>query len=384
MIHVGFPATVRDVPARMTALGTQLRTRRQQAGLGLRTFAGLIGERASTVSAIESGRRAPWRSEETLARVAEVMGAPETVALWQEAASTNGHASATNGAVTNCTVPTEAAPQKLLWWWTNDEGPTLDRSTIVELAGFVGVEPHALDDALSSQEIAWPSLTELAIEWRVRQLLGRRGAQVTAAPVDVEFALENVAEVRLEIIPGLVPRFSVQACAVGASAGITLYVDRIVADSRPMASYRHLLATCYAPAVLCGHAAGEFGDAKWYRSLQESAYWPQALRDCQRFALAMLLPASPVLAAAEDAYQELVQQQGWVEVDVAARTVRNRLAEQFAVPPTLVHRRLVGWPCHVYGRIAQALAAEEPTLPPCDWWDHEKNASIQRELFTKR
>jgi hypothetical protein len=108
------------------------------------------------------------------------------------------------------------------------------------------------------------------------------------------------------------------------------------------------------------------------------------LRDCQRFALATLLPAGPVLAAAEDAYQELVQQQGWVEVDVAARAVRNRLAEQFAVPPTLVHRRLVGWPCHVYGRIAQALAAEEPTLPPCDWWDHEQNPAIQRELFAKR
>jgi hypothetical protein len=48
-----------------------------------------------------------------------------------------------------------------------------------------------------------------------------------------------------------------------------------------------------------------------------------------------------------------------------------------------VHRRLVGWPCHVYGRIAQALAAEEPTLPPCDWWDHEKEHVVQRELFVK-
>jgi transcriptional regulator with XRE-family HTH domain len=377
--RVAFPATAKDASARMTDLGPLLRTQRQQAGLGLRTFAGLIGERASTVSAIESGRRAPWRCEETLARLVQVLGAPETPALWRETAPTNGHAPATNGAVQKVVTP-----QKLLWWWTNDEGSTLDRTTVAELAEFVGVEPNSLDCALSPREIAWPSLTELAIEWRVRQLLGRRCAQVTAAPVDVEAALENEAKVQLEIIPGLVPRFSVQACAVGAATGVTLYVDRIVADSRPLASYRYLLATCYAPAVLCGHAAGEFADAGWYRSLQQSAYWPQVLRDCQRFALATLLPAGPVLAAAQDAYQELVQQQGWVEVDVAARAVRNRLAEQFAVPPTLVHRRLVGWPCHVYGRIAQALAAEEPTLPPCDWWDHEKEHVVQRELFVRR
>jgi len=34
------------------------------------------------------------------------------------------------------------------------------------------------------------------------------------------------------------------------------------------------------------------------------------------------------------------------ELDDATRTLRNRLAEQFAVPPSLVHRRLVSWPCH--------------------------------------
>ena len=356
----------------MTTFGGLLRERRQQAGLGLRTFAGLVDERASTVSAIESGRREPWRREETLQRVAEVLGATEAESLRQKTRSKSVSAQEIS------------AGNRLLWWWTTDEGSQVDRDTAAELSNFVGAEPILHDFAKPRQrEITWPSLTELAIEWRVRRLLGRRSAQVTAAPVDVEAALEK-AGVRLEIVPGLVPRFSIQACAVRTIAGAVLYVDRIVADSRPLASYRHLLALCYAPAALTESAVQDLTNVSWFLDLRQSDFWPLAMRDCQRFALAMLLPADLVLGAAEAAYQELVQQQGWVDVEPAARAVRNRLAEQFAVPTTLVHRRLVSWPCHVYGRVAQALAAEEMTLPPTDWTEHEKQRVSQRELFAKR
>lgn len=348
-----------------------MRARRQQAGLGLRTFAGLIDERASAVSAVESARRAPWRRKETILRVADVLGVSDSSAPWSETLSTNG------------AVQGDPVSGTLLWWWTTEDGNMLDLKTVATLAEFVEAEPIAQNPTEQHhRECTWPLLTELAIEWRVRQLLGRRGNQATVAPVDVEAALEKSAGVQLEIIPGLVPRFSVQACVVRVGDTTVLYVDRIVADSRPLASYRHLLATCYAPAVLGEPAQRENVD--WFLALQQGDYWPQALRDCQRFALAMLLPAGPVLSAAESAYQELVQQQGWVEVEVAARAVRNRLADQFAVPPSLVHRRLVGWPCHVYGRIAQALAAEETTLPPTDWTEHENSRTFQRELFAKR
>jgi transcriptional regulator with XRE-family HTH domain len=357
----------------MTTFGELLREHRLRAGLGLRTFAGLVDQRASTVSAIESGRRAPWRRQKTLQRVTDVLGASEAATRWQKTRPISDSAQEVS------------AGNRLLWWWTSEEGPQLDRLAAAELAEFIGAEPIPPDSTEEPrQEITWPSLTELAIEWRVRQLLGRRNAQVTAAPVDVEAALEK-SGVRLEIVPGLVPRYSVQACAVRTDTGTVLYVDRIVADSRPLASYRHLLATCYAPAGLEDHSACScLDDVDWFLALRQSDYWPQALRDCQRFALAMLLPAGPVLGAAEAAYQELVQQQGWIDVETAARAVRNRLAGQFAVPPTLVHRRLLGWPCRVYGRIAQALAAEEMTLPPTDWMQYLEQQPIQRELFAKR
>lgn len=360
----------------MTSFGSLIRSYRLRAGLGLRTFAGLIDQRASVVSAIESQRRAPWRHEATLHRVAEVLGLVESSSLWQKILElTHGDRKVARSPSAEADSP---AGGSLCWWWCSDEAPFLDRPTLADLADFLGVtiEFDQHDEPASDPE----TLTELAIEWRVRRLLGRREAQVAAAPVDVEAVLENEAGVTLEIVPGLIPRFSVQACAVQTATGIKLYIDRIVADSRPMASYRQLLALCFAPAALWQTESRSSRQATQFQQLQASAAWPQRLRDCERFALAMLLPANPVLAGAQAAYGELVQQQGWLEVDDAARAVRNRLAEQFAVPPSLVHRRLVGWPCHLYGRIAQALAAEESTLPPLDWL-HQENEVLQQTLF---
>ena len=181
------------------------------------------------------------------------------------------------------------------------------------------------------------------------------------------------AGVRIEIIAGLIPRFSVQACAVIREGRLTLLVDRIVADSRPLASYRELLARCFAPAALWVSPENPPCDG-WFLVCSRTKTGPNCCATANGSPSSMLLPAGPVLAAAETAYREVVEQQGWVETDTAARAVRNRLAEQFAVPPLLVHTRLIRWPCHVYGRIAQALAAEEFTLPPVDWFEEEPAA----------
>ncbi len=364
----------------MTTFGSLIRSYRLRAGLGLRTFATLVDERASVVSAIESGRRAPWRSSATLHRVAEVLGLVQSSNLWAKILEL-----ASAGVARGSPPAENGVAGALAWWWCSEGAPQLDSATLAELADFVGVTKNLdLDQSQAeSQKLAPAPLTELGIEWRVRQLLGRRETHIATAPVDVEAVLENEAGVRLEIVPGLIPQFSVQACAVATSSGLTLFVDRIVGDSRPMASYRHLLALCFAPSALW--QAENLWRAAHFRKLQADANWPRRLRDCERFALAMLLPANPVLSAAETAYFELIQQQdwqqqGWIELDDAVRALRNRLAEQFAVPPTLVHRRLVDWPCYLYGRVAQALAAQEPTLPPLDWLVPEK-APRQRTLF---
>lgn len=364
----------------MASFGKQLRGLRLRAGLGLRTFAELIAERTSTVDAIERGQRIPWQRADKLHRVANVlglvMGTPFCDDLFSAARASSAPASG------------ESYPPNrgvLAWWWTTDHAHPLDEPSIVQLADFIGAtatDAENADQPLPIDELArHPALTELAAEWRVRQLLGRRDAPLAAAPVDVEAVLESQSGVEIEIVAGLIPRFSVQACAMFRDAQLVLLIDRIVADSRPLSTYRELLARCFAPAALwvSPHEPPPVG---WFHRLEHHDDWPQLLRDCERFALSMLLPAGPVLAAAEVAYQEVVAQQGWVETDIAARSVRNRLAEQFAVPPLLVHSRLTRWPCHVYGRIAQALAAEEPTLPPVDWFE-EVDSPRQGMLFAK-
>lgn len=367
----------------MGPFGQHLRVLRLRAGLGLRTFAELIAERTSTVSAIERGTCAPWHRQDKLNRIADVLGLVESSEYCHDFCALARTVAAPNGAVTT-------SGGTLGWWWTTDHAPALDESALRDLTEFIGAIKHLEisngaelpSNVLSVHEAArYPALTELAAEWRVRKLLGRRDTPLATAPVDVEAVLETQADVTIEIIPGLIPHFSVQACAVIRQGKLTLLVDRIVADSRPLASYRELLARCFAPAALWISPQETVGP-EWFYDLQLHTDWPQLLRDCERFALSMLLPAAPVLAAAETAYREVVEQQGWVETDIAARAVRNRLAEQFAVPPLLVHTRLTRWPCHVYGRIAQALAAEELTLPPLDWFVEEESPR-QQLLFEK-
>jgi transcriptional regulator with XRE-family HTH domain len=362
----------------MAPFGQQLRRLRIRAGLGLRTFAELVAERTSTVNAIELGQRAPWHRQDKLDRVSDVLGLVSTSEFCHEFASLARTAPSTNG------IPHFESPSVLAWWWTTDHASELDEPTVAELAEFIGASngtasPIDNRSALANELVRYPALTELATEWRVRKLLGR-SATLSAAPVDIEAVLEGRAGVRIEVVAGLIPRFSVQACAVIRDNSLTLLVDRIVADSRPLASYRELLARCFAPAALW-IGPDEVPDGSWFLRLQQHSDWPLLLRDCERFALSMLLPAAPVLSAAEMAYREVVEQQGWVEADIAARAVRNRLAEQFAVPPLLVHTRLVRWPCHVYGRIAQALAAEEVTLPPLDWFVEDETSCVQKLLF---
>jgi transcriptional regulator with XRE-family HTH domain len=371
----------------MASFGEQLRRLRMRAGLGLRTFAELIAERTSTVSAIELSQRTPWHRADKLTRVADVLGLVTSTPFCDDLFTlARNDATSTKGTALTIGHPYHASRGTLAWWWTTDNAPVLDEPTVREMADFLGANTSATNTAnqiARAEELArYPALTELAAEWRVRQLLGRREAPLAAAPVDVEAVLENQGDVRIEIIAGLVPRFSVQACAVIHRGMLTLLVDRIVADSRPLASYRELLARLYAPAALWVNIANPPSNG-WFLQLQQHEDWPQLLRDCERFALSMLLPAGPVLDAAEVAYREVVEQQGWVDTDTAARSVRNRLAEQFAVPPLLVHTRLVRWPCHVYGRIAQALAAEELTLPPMDWFEEEPSGTRQGMLFEK-
>jgi transcriptional regulator with XRE-family HTH domain len=114
----------------MGLFGHQLRRLRMRAGLGLRTFAELVDERTSTVSAIELGARTPWHRREKLCRVADVLGIVESSDFCQEFIVLARNEPA-NGAVMPGTRGI------LGWWWTTDHAPPLEESAVSELAEFI-------------------------------------------------------------------------------------------------------------------------------------------------------------------------------------------------------------------------------------------------------
>ena len=365
----------------MSDFGLQLCRWRRGAGLGLRTFATLIDQRTSVVSAIENGQRGPWRDPAILARVARALGVPCDAPEYEQlldAADDERRSKARAGRRRDADAsgPALAHDDALLWWNSAAEAP-LEEGDVDDLRRFLGV---AADAKMGEGECARDEthealdplpLTELSIEWRARRTLGRRGHAAGVEPVDVEAALEDFGW-QIIVVPGLLPRFSVGACAVRRAGGeLALVVDRIPADVRPAAQYRLLLAATVAPAALADTLieAAELARAEGSR------------RPCEQFALAMLLPSRAVSAAAEQAYRDLVAARGVSALELALREIRNRLATQLAAPAELVERRLNAWPCRVFDRVRLAIEAEEPTLPPLDWLP-EWRPTRQQRLFT--
>ncbi|MEQ8208787.1 MAG: helix-turn-helix transcriptional regulator [Lacipirellulaceae bacterium] len=339
----------------MHAFGQRLRQLRIDAGLGLRTFAQLVDQRASVVSAVESGRRGPWRDEEILLQVANVLGVEERVL--EEADSISDEFRPDDDWSLD---PISRLHSWVLSPAASAAGGEFDDEAQTELTETLGVQPPTLGEQDGFQETQ--PLTDLAVEWQARRLTAR-----LSTPVDVEAALERNG-VRLEIVAGLVPRYSVQACVTceepdqeDPSSSSTIWIDRTIADSHPIASYRLLLARAYAPLALRSE------------NLQD--------RDAKAFALAMLLPAAPLQAAAETAYTDYVDRHGWLSPGIMKQYLCNQLAEAFAAPPHLIAQRLDGWPCPITPRLELALETRERTLPPTDW-ERSPEPAEQMLLFT--
>lgn len=356
----------------MSDFGSKLTNWRRAAGLGLRTFAALIDQRTSVVSAIEQGARRPWRDPLILDRVARALGAeldsPEYEQLWDAASATNSR-SRRHGDETDTAAGPAFAPDDILLWHNGAVDAPLDEEGIDHLARFLGATARfELQQSAAETTAERLPLTDLAVEWRARRTLGRRDDPYSSGAADVEAALEN-AGWQIAVVPGLLPRFSVAACAVRQADGqLALVVDRVHADVRPLAQYRLLLAATAAPLAL----------SDTLLSARAMAQEPGSRRLCEQFALAMLLPAAAVGAAAERVYRELCASRGIPSLDVAARELRNRLATRLAAPAELVDRRLAAWPCRAYDRVRLAIAAEEPTLPPVDWLPEWRPARQQR------
>lgn len=67
-----------------SAFGNLLRAFRLRSNYGLREFAQLISESPSNLSAVEKGRRAPWRTLDKLRAIAEALSLQEGSRDWDQ------------------------------------------------------------------------------------------------------------------------------------------------------------------------------------------------------------------------------------------------------------------------------------------------------------
>jgi hypothetical protein len=320
-----------------------LRSARLAAGLGLRSFATLLELRPSDVSAVEWGARTPLRDPLVRAAVERLVGLSLDWSTDADAPSSGP-------------LPTAA---RLACWRPTPRGADADPPAVGDLAAALDARPPAEAPA------PVPRRAPLAIEWAADRLLRRSAAEFAA--LDAETCLE-LADVKIKVTAGLVPRWSVAACLlVDADDRPTVVVDRVYADAKPLASYRWTLATTVAPWFLApGQPAQQPPLAQSARApaWQGAAIGPA----CEQFALALLLPADRVQQAAAAAFVAARTQRPESDVAALFRHVAIRLAEQFAAPLELMVRRLRGWPCLLPARLHAALAAGADELPaPHEW-----------------
>jgi len=324
--------------------GPQLRRARLAAGLGLRQFAGLIDQRASVVSAVEWNERGPFRNRDLQAAARRVLG-PALEAV-QEASPAAGPAAAAD----------QPRPRRRLLAWRLT-GPAADATsqTLSELAAALDALPP---DAARVPPRAW---TDLEIEWRAEQLR-LCGRAAGGEPLDAEAALE-LAGLRLRVVAGLAPRWSVASCLLaGDDAPPTIAIDRSYADVRPLATYRLALAAVAAGWALPEPAASPAPtDAA---PAPNPAFGSADAPLAARFASALLLPAASVTRAAEAFYAEAARGQPAAPIDALRRQLINRLATALAVPAALVELRWYAGPGLLEARLRAAVATAADALPP--------------------
>ena len=225
------------------------------------------------------------------------------------------------------------------------------------------------------------SYTELEIEHLAWKLLRSEPKVRSRLPIDVELLVESQPNLVLRIVPGLVARFSIECCVVrgGRADERVVWVDKLVADSRPLSHYRQLLAELLGHLALHEAVLDQTDSSEDYLAIRNSPQWERIERDARRFAVSIMAPEEMVIQAAEEIYPGLVTQPGMQSPDAIQRLMRNCLAQAFSISTQQIHRRMVRWPCQIYARVEASLAIGSSQLVALP--NSPATADDQRVLF---
>jgi hypothetical protein len=207
------------------------------------------------------------------------------------------------------------------------------------------------------------TITTSELEQMARDFWRRRVDLTLRIPVNIEVIFDG-PDLELDFLPGLLRGFNVEGCVCKYDRSKTLcvVVDSRIADGYNRAHYNAVIAEELAHIEL---HQGIFIQAKSpldFIEIQRSPCWPQFEADAKQFSAAIRMPAHLISASVSRAYREVVNELGFSDIHTIEKLLRNRLAEQYVVPPEDMQRRLMRWPCQLGDRLANSIQVRSENL----------------------
>jgi len=176
--------------------------------------------------------------------------------------------------------------------------------------------------------------TKYRIEEIVHDLFRRRPDVPREPPIDVELILETTPNVVLEIVPNLARDIRIEACVCRQfmHRERRILVDAEIADSKPRAEYRFVLAEELAHVFLHDASIAEIHLPEDAVELLRHPDWWRMEFDAREFASRLLIPTAALLPATDAYYVHVVNDLGFDDHHRVLQGVAQLLAGKFDVP----------------------------------------------------
>lgn len=205
------------------------------------------------------------------------------------------------------------------------------------------------------------------IERRAGEFLREQLEDQIAIPVDVEYLLETIDGVVLDIIPsvkyGLRPQGAEGMVLRDVDSGeLLVYVDEHLADTKPN-RYRFTIAEELGHIILHRNVIDQINSNADFRELQSHDQWHRMDRNARRFAAAVLMPPSAVADEAQQVYKTIARRAFGAGADAVLGAMASEMARRFGVSPSAMKHRLTEWPMRIAERVSNAVSEHLDYLP---------------------
>lgn len=194
------------------------------------------------------------------------------------------------------------------------------------------------------------------LEQRAQEVL--RQYPQRSIPIDIEWLVESMAGVVLDIYPGLRLNHNLWGMTGidPETATIIIYVDDELADREDkFRLYRMTVAEEMAHVLIHRKAIEQVKSPRDFIEIQASEKWHECERNAKRLAAALLMPARQVQEDAQRFYREMVAVVGFDHPDAVKKLLVSKMAEKYVVSVQTMQFRLNEWPIKALDKINTAM-----------------------------